>query len=228
MSFIKFINKMKRVFIILLSVSFAISCASNIASTANIETPEEALKVLIEGNERFVSGKLQYPHSNASRRTETFESQKPFAVVVGCSDSRVPVELLFDCGVGDLFVIRTAGNSVADDVVMGSIDYAVDHLECPLVVILGHQNCGGVTSACEPTAEHHHGKIDELLAVIRQDIKEFVGHPEDLDKAIHVNAEAQVERIKKVEYLSEKVKNGKLRVVSAYYHLDTGVVDFDE
>ncbi|MFI3268865.1 MAG: carbonic anhydrase [Rikenellaceae bacterium] len=200
-------------------------------STANITTPAQAISALKAGNARYVAGKMAFPNSDAKRRDETLNSQKPFAVVVSCSDSRVPVELLFDQGIGDLFVIRTAGNSVADDVVMGSIDYAVDHLGTPLVVILGHQNCGGVTSTiahCEGSEEHHHGKIGELLAVLRQDVEQFVGHPEQLDEAIHVNAEAQVKRIKSVDYIAEKMKKGELQIISAYYHLDSGEVSFDE
>ncbi len=218
---------MKKLYTFLAAALLFASCAGEAASTAAIETPEQAIAALMEGNARFVSGNLQVPNADEARRTETFDTQKPFAVVVGCSDSRVPVEMIFDCGIGDLFVIRTAGNSVADDVVMGSIDYAVDHLGCPLVVILGHQNCGGITSACESTAAHHHGKIDQLLAVIRQDVQKYVGHPEQLDEAIHVNAEEQVKRIKREKYLAEKFRQNKLQVISAYYHLDTGVVDFD-
>ncbi|MFI3328764.1 MAG: carbonic anhydrase [Rikenellaceae bacterium] len=218
---------MKRLYAIVAVAMLLVACAGQQKTTELIETPEQAIKALQEGNARFVAGKLQVPNADEARRTETFNKQKPFAVVVGCSDSRVPVEMLFDCGIGDLFVIRTAGNSVADDVVMGSIDYAVDHLGCPLVVILGHQNCGGITSACEPSAEHHHGKIDQLLAVIRQDVEKYVGHPEQLDEAIHANAEEQVKRIKREKYLADKFKQNKLQVISAYYHLDTGVVDFD-
>ncbi len=200
-------------------------------STANITTPAQAIAALKAGNARYVAGKMAFPNSDAKRREQTLNSQKPYAVVVACSDSRVPVELLFDQGIGDLFVIRTAGNSVADDVVMGSIDYAVDHLGTPLVVVLGHQNCGGVTSTIAQSSgeeHHHHGKIGELLAVIRQDVEPYVGHPEQLDEAIHVNAEAQVKRIKSVGYIAEKVKKGELQILSAYYSLDNGAVSFDE
>ncbi len=197
----------------------------------SIETPQAAIAELKAGNERFVKGKMISPNQSPQRREQTENGQKPFAVVVACSDSRVPVERIFDQGIGDIFVIRTAGNSVADDVVMGSIDYAIDHLNTPLVVILGHQNCGGITSAiaaCSPTEEHHHGKIDQLLAVIAQDVEAFMGHPEDLDEAIHVNAEAQVKRIEKVNYLKDKLESGALQIVSAYYNLKTGEVSFDE
>lgn len=137
--------------------------------------------------------------------------------------------MLFDQGLGDIFVIRTAGNSVGSDIVMGSVDYAVDHLEVPLVVILGHQNCGGVTSAIAESDSHHesHGKIDQLLEIVRDDVKPYVGHPEQLDEAIHVNAKVQRDDIEAVKYIQEKESEGKLKVVSAYYSFDTGVVTFD-
>lgn len=178
------------------------------ACSSNIETSAQALEALKAGNMRFSSGEMLHPRSCEARREKTLNSQKPFATIIACSDSRVPVELLFDQGIGDLFVIRTAGNTVCSDVVMGSVDYAIDHLNTPLVVVLGHQNCGGVTSAItvsEHDDEHeHHGKIAELLEAVRENVKPYVGHPEQLTEAIHVNADAQVEKIKEVDYIAKK------------------------
>lgn len=205
--------------------------AQSCSDTSKITTPDEAIAELIAGNERFATGKMVSPRATSARLDETLNSQKPFAAIVACSDSRVPVELLFDQGIGDIFVIRTAGNSVMDDVVMGSIDYAIDHLGVPVVMVLGHQNCGGVTSAItavEGEHAHHHGKIGELLEVVTTDIKEFVGHPESLDEAIHVNEIAQAKHIADVEYVKEKIAAGKLKVVSAYYNLESGKVEFDK
>ena len=108
----------------------------------------QALKKLLEGNERCRSGQAQHPRQDARRRKEITKGQKPFAVIVGCSDSRIPPPMIFDQGLGDLFVIRVAGN-IADSVVLGSIEYAVEHLGCKLVVVLGHGKCGAVTAAAE-------------------------------------------------------------------------------
>lgn len=211
------------------------SCSSDTTccqtDTSKISTPDEAIAELIAGNERFATGKMVSPRANSTRLAETLNSQKPFAAIVACSDSRIPVELLFDQGIGDIFVIRTAGNSVLDDVIMGSLDYAIDHLEVPVVIVLGHQNCGGITGAITATESdhaHYHGKIAELLEVISTDIEEFIGHPEDIDKAIHVNAIAQAQHIKDVEYVSDRIEAGKLKVISAYYNLESGKVEFDK
>ncbi len=217
------------------TTSNAVSNAvSECCSTSSIDTPAKAIAALQAGNKRFVEGVMSHPNSDEKRRGETLNSQSPYAVVVACSDSRVPVELLFDQGIGDLFVIRTAGNSVADDTVMGSVDYAVDHLNTPLVVILGHQNCGGITATIasqeENEGHHHHkhkGKIAELIASLRRDVEQHVGKPEQLDEAIRCNADAQVERIKSVDYIKERIEAGELQVVSAYYNLDSGKVDFN-
>ncbi len=198
------------------------------SDTSEISTPDQAIEELIAGNKRFASGKMASPRVDSIRRVQTLNAQKPFAAIVSCSDSRVPVEQLFDQGIGDLFVIRTAGNSVAEDSVIGSIDYAIDHLEVPLVVVLGHQNCGGVTGAVTnaETGHRHNGKISELLEIISNDIPEYIGHPELLDEAIHVNADVQIQRIKSEDYVSNKIEAGKLKVISAYYNLETGAVEF--
>lgn len=233
---------MKKLYLLTLVVfSLNVSCISNADSTSTkrkckeqsstITTPAEAIAALKAGNERYVKGEMAHPNSDAARRASTVGSQSPYAVVVACSDSRVPVEVLFDQGIGDIFVIRTAGNSVSEDVVMGSLDYAVDHLDTPLVVILGHQNCGGISSAIAPHGDddhHHNGKIGELLTILREDVEQYVGHPEQLDEAIYTNATAQVDRVKEVDYIKEKIKAGKLEVVSAYYNIDNGKVTFAE
>ena len=111
----------------------------------------EAVARLVKGNERFVAGGPLHGHPSVARRKELLAEQHPFATVLGCSDSRVPTELLFDQGLGDLFVVRVAGNVVAPDD-LGSIEYAVDHLNTPLVLVLGHEGCGTVTAALEPEA----------------------------------------------------------------------------
>ncbi|MGR6974950.1 carbonic anhydrase [Streptomyces cynarae] len=110
-------------------------------------TPREAFELLLAGNQRFVSGAPAHPNQDATRRTEIAPSQRPFAVLFGCSDSRLAAEIIFDRGLGDLFVVRTAGHVMGPEV-LGSIEYGVDILGCPLVVVLGHDSCGAVGAAC--------------------------------------------------------------------------------
>jgi carbonic anhydrase len=111
-------------------------------------TPEVALRTLLEGNARFVAGRRHHPHQDADRRTEIAPAQRPFAALFGCSDSRMAAEIIFDRGLGDLFVVRTAGHVVGPEV-LGSIEYAVEALDVPLIVVLGHDSCGAVGAALE-------------------------------------------------------------------------------
>ncbi|MBN6767640.1 carbonic anhydrase [Micrococcus luteus] len=111
-------------------------------------TPAEAWEVLAEGNRRFVAGEPSHPNQNAERRSDLTAGQAPVAVIFGCADSRLAAEIIFDLGLGDVFVVRTAGH-VIDDAVLGSIEYGVDVLEIPLVIVLGHNSCGAVTATVE-------------------------------------------------------------------------------
>ena len=187
-----------------------------------VNTPGEGLVALKAGNERYVSEHPLFPHSNHKRVEETAPHQNPFAAVVGCSDSRVPVELIFDQGVGDIFVIRTAGNNVNCDLVMGSVDYAIEHLGVKVLLVLGHGSCGGVTGAI--SEEEEGGNVGKLLGTIRQDVTEYVGKPDSLDVAIQKHAHIQVERILSYPHVAEKVKKGELIVKQAYYDVKTGKV----
>ncbi|MFI3304879.1 MAG: carbonic anhydrase [Rikenellaceae bacterium] len=226
----------KLYFTLLAALVVALTSCGTAASVSSqdlvVETPLQAIDALKSGNARYVAGESINPNADQERRDETLNSQSPYAAVVACSDSRVPVELLFDQGIGDLFVIRTAGNSVAGDVVMGSVDYAIDHLNVPLVVVLGHQNCGGVTSVISVShdhEEHHHnGSIGAMLAALAPSVEPYIGHPDMLDEAIHVNAAAQVDAIESVDYIREKIEAGELKVVSAYYNIGDGKVTFEE
>ena len=188
-------------------------------------TPEEALAELIAGNERYVNGKSIHPHGDMDRVAETAPHQAPFAAVVGCSDSRVPVELLFDQGVGDIFVIRTAGNNVNSEMVMGSVDYAIEHLGVKILLVLGHGSCGGVTGAISD-GEDEHGNIGHLLGTIRNDVSDYVGKADSLDAAIHHHAQVQVERIVAYPHVAEKIAKGELLVKKAYYDVNTGKVTY--
>ena len=186
-------------------------------------TPQEALAELVAGNERYVNEKCIYPHGDMERVEETAPHQAPFAAVVGCSDSRVPVELLFDRGIGDIFVIRTAGNNVNSEMVMGSVDYAIEHLGVKVLLVLGHGSCGGVTGAITEGG-HEHGAIAQLLGTIRSDVSDYVGKAESLDEAIRHHTLVQVERIMAHPHVAEKVKKGEMIVKPAYYDVHTGKV----
>lgn len=186
-------------------------------------TPQEALAELIAGNERYVSEKTVHPRGGMDRVAETAPHQAPFAAVVGCSDSRVPVELLFDQGIGDIFVIRTAGNNVNSEMVMGSVDYAIEHLGVKVLLVLGHGSCGGVTGAISE-GEEEHGNIGSLLSTIRNDVSQYVGKADSLEAAIHHHAHVQVERILSYHHVTEKIEKGELLVKQAYYDVNTGKV----
>ena len=186
-------------------------------------TPQEALAELVAGNERYVNEKCIYPHGDMERVEETAPHQAPFAAVVGCSDSRVPVELLFDRGIGDIFVIRTAGNNVNSEMVMGSVDYAIEHLGVKVLLVLGHGSCGGVTGAITEGG-HEQGAIAHLLGTIRSDVSDYVGKAESLDEAIRHHTLVQVDRIMAHPHVAEKVKKGGMIVKPAYYDVHTGQV----
>lgn len=215
----------KRLFINLIGLALMVMtftmCKSQ--STTLPATPDEALAALLAGNERYVNEKSMNPRSDMDRVEETAPHQAPFAAVVGCSDSRVPVELLFDQGIGDIFVIRTAGNNVNSEMVMGSVDYAIEHLGVKLLLVLGHGSCGGVTGAISE-GEHEHGNIGHLLGTIRNDVSEYVGKSESLDDAIRHHTHIQVKRIMDYPHIAEKVSEGKLAVKAAYYDVSTGKV----
>lgn len=212
----------KLIALAIVGMSFAM-CKSHPATAPS--TPEEALAELIAGNERYVNGKSLHPRCGMDRVAETAPHQAPFAAVVGCSDSRVPVELLFDQGIGDVFVIRTAGNNVNSEMVMGSVDYAIEHLGVKILLVLGHGSCGGVTGAISE-GEEEHGNIGNLLATIREDVSQFVGQPDSLEAAIHHHANVQVERIVAYPHVAEKIAKGELLVKKAYYDVATGKVTF--
>ncbi len=188
-------------------------------------TADQSMKKLMEGNDRFVSGKVCHPNQSAERRAEVVSAQHPhpFAVVVSCSDSRVPPEILFDQGIGDIFVIRTAGE-VMDNATLGTIEYAVEHLNIPLIVVLGHDNCGAVKAAVTGEAPGH---INYLVEAIKPAVNKAKGMKGDLlNNAIDINTHdvvAQLEATKPI--LSEAVKEGKLKIVGARYHLDSGAVE---
>lgn len=184
---------------------------------------DQALKKLIEGNKRFASLKQKHPNQGVRRRAEVSKGQKPFAVIVGCSDSRIPPEILFDQGIGDIFVIRDAGN-IVDDVVLGSIEYAVDHLGTRLVVILGHSKCGAVTATVQ--GGEAHGHVGSIVKAIIPAVKKAKGEKGDLiDNAIRANIGIVTKQVKSsTPVIAKLVRTGKVKVVGAHYDIDTGLV----
>lgn len=199
-------------------------------STGVTYEPDEILRELLAGNEHFIRGELTHPR----RRSEDFKSltegQRPQAVIVGCADSRVAPEIVFDQGVGDLFVIRVAGNVVggAGPIVKGSIEYAVAELTVPLVMVLGHSQCGAVKAAIKLLHDNEPlpGSLNDLVSTIKPAVMKARGRPGDLlDNAIRANVEMSVERLQTLEpILASPIQQGQVKVVGAMYDLRSGRV----
>jgi carbonic anhydrase len=188
-------------------------------------TADEALQRLKDGNQRFVEGKAAHPHQQADRRAEIAKSQHPFAIVVCCSDSRVPPEIVFDQGLGDVFVIRTAGN-VVDDVGLGSVEYAVEHFGVPLVVVLGHDRCGAVRAAV--AGGEAPGHVEAIVSAIRPAVEKTKAEPGDpVANAVRANVNDMVQKLcTTAPILPDRVQAGTLTVVGARYDMDDGHVEF--
>ena len=191
-----------------------------------IARAEETLKNLLDGNQRFISGKLSQKDL-AVRRTELVKGQAPGAVVLSCSDSRVPPELIFDQGLGDVFVVRVAGN-VADPVTLGSIEYAVEHLHVPLVIVMGHDKCGAVKATVDGGKPE--GNIRAIVAKIAPAVRKAkaAGKKGDelLDAAIMENVKAVTASLTRdSKIIKHLVDKKKVKIVPAKYSIATGKVD---
>ncbi len=199
---------------------YAVSAAEHAAAV----DPGKALAALIEGNRRYQALHLTHPHENAARRTELAAGQHPIAAVLSCSDSRVPPEIVFDQGLGDLFVVRVAGN-IIDDVVLGSLEYAVEHLNVPLIVVMGHYKCGAIQAAVQGGSPHDHEV--SLLAALKPAVEAV--RPKGGDVVAHAvvlnvrNVAAQLTASEPV--LHPAIAGHKLRVIGAVYDLDSGKVE---
>ena len=194
-------------------------------------SPDEALGRLKHGNDIFSRGGASIALPGAARIAELAKGQKPFAVIVGCSDSRTAPELIFDCNLGELFVVRVAGSTVGQEG-LGSIVYAVEHLGAPLVVVLGHTKCGAVGAAVDVATKHvdlHGSLLNMVLPIIPAVLEAQDKHPADLqDAAIRQNVRDTAARLKVADgLLAEKLAEGQLKILSATYDLSTGVVAFD-
>lgn len=184
-----------------------------------------ARQKLLDGNKRYVEEKFSHPGQTAERRAEVSKGQYPFAVIVSCSDSRVPPEVIFDQGLGDLFVIRLAGN-ILDDAALGSIEYAVEHLGVKYIMVLGHERCGAVGATVK--GGEAPGHIGRLIEAIKPAVDKVRNDPGDLlDNAVRANVLMVVQQLKSsAPILEEFVHKNGLTIEGARYDLDDGVVVF--
>lgn len=194
-------------------------------------TPDQALRALKEGNEQFKTEAPFRAERGRDRRVELARGQAPFCVLVGCSDSRVPPELLFGRGLGELFIVRNAGNTV-DTAALGSVEYGVGVLGCPLIVVLGHENCGAVAAAVAVVEQDatFPGVIGEMIQPIIPAVLAVRGRDGNLlDNAVWANARRVAARLKtQSAIIQDALRANRLKVVAANYDLDDGDVDWDE
>jgi len=193
-------------------------------------TPQSVIQALKLGNARYVREAMAHPHEHAADRKRLVAGQHPRAVILGCADSRVPPEIIFDQGLGDLFTVRVAGN-IASNEVMGSVEYAVEHLHTPVVVVLGHEGCGAVSAALHP--EGIEGHVRELVEAIHPAVEraKSLHHPqaELLHDAIEANVDVQLHHLTDDDpIVHREVLHHKVVVVGAVYDLATGRVKFLE
>jgi carbonic anhydrase len=188
---------------------------------------DESLLKLLEGNKRFISGQLTTKDCSTEKRQELTKGQHPFATVLSCSDSRVPPEVIFDEGLGDVFIVRVAGN-VVEPTTLGSIEYGAEHLHTPLLVILGHEKCGAVQATLEAKGKPE-GNIGAILKKIMPAVNTAKKAKKDPDETLNLAVQENVKNtykdIMKSKIVKELVHEGKLKVVAAEYYLGTGKVE---
>ncbi len=197
------------------------------ASETPVRNADEALQRLLDGNQRYAANKSIDLNESESRRAELAKGQNPFATIFSCVDSRVPPELVFDRGLGDLFIVRTAGE-VIDNAVLGSLEYGAAELKIPLLMVLGHEKCGAVKATIEAVESNTkaEAEINWLVESIRPAVEKAHDQPGDLlDNAVRANVELTVERLKKSAILKDALQKGELKIVGARYDLDTGLVE---
>lgn len=206
----------------------SVSLPAPVPQLQTVTNPDEALQRLLEGNQRFISGSLVHPNQStlAQVRQDLANGQTPWATVLGCIDSRVPPEIVFDQGLGDLFVARTAGQ-VIDDVVLGSIEYTVEE-GARLIVVLGHQSCGAVKATIDTLTQNGHaeGHIDSLVRAIKPAVEVASTQSGDLlDNAVRANVNLEVQQLmSSSDIISHAVQDGSIKLVGARYELGTGEV----
>jgi len=202
------------------ALGIAVSRDANATGTGRTDlSPKESLRELLDGNRRFAAGEIMAPHRELARVKAVAAKQTPFAAVLGCADSRVPVEILFDEGFGTLFVVRVAGN-IATATEIASLEYAVEVLGVKVIVVLGHSNCGAVKAAFEGA------EVPGQISTLYQHITPaFSGNRTDLDAAIHANVRFQALKLREGSTIVSKyLAEGKLLLAGAYYDLSSGRV----
>lgn len=187
------------------------------AVAQNNITPEEALKQLLEGNQRFIENKRKSPNQTLTRVQEVAQGQAPFAAILSCADSRVPSEIIFDRGFGDLFVVRNAGN-IATPEEIGSLEFGTLVLGAKVLMVIGHQSCGAVQSTMAGNAVP--GQISSILDAIKPAIKPN----QTLEEATIANVKLGISRLQASPVISQLIKDGKLKIAGGYYNLETGEV----
>ncbi len=180
--------------------------------------PDKALATLKAGNLRFVNDEMRSPRQRSDCRKRQVDNQNPFCAVLTCSDSRVPVEILFDQGIGDIFVVRLAGN-VASRIAMESLDFATHVLKISLIVVMGHQNCGAVNAVINHLADDDLGEISSLIL-------SAISGKKTIKEAVIANIEEQTRIVQEHHLLQPQLKSGDLKVCGAYYDFETGLVTF--
>jgi carbonic anhydrase len=209
----------------LVSPTTAVAEASVEGRPAN---PREALQLLVAGNRRWISGCVRHPHQSTARRAVVAAGQSPFAVVFSCIDSRVPPELVFDRGLGDIFIVRTGAQAV-DDVALGSVEFGPNELDTPLIVVLGHERCGAVIATID-AIQHHGGRapghIQAVVDALRPAYEVAATQPGDIvDTMVRAQTTLTVARLKADPLLTGRIRSGALAVVGGRYDLGTGRVD---
>jgi carbonic anhydrase len=190
-------------------------------------TPERALELLMEGNRRWVAGTLTHGDRSLERRQELAQGQSPFATVFSCIDSRVTPEIVFDCGLGDLAVVRSGAHVLDEGAVLGSLQFGVAQLCTPLVLVLGHQACGAVTAAIDAidTGQEPPVGLRSIVQAIRPAYQAASGQPGDLiQRTIEAHTRLTVQALTEAPLVDQLAHAGGVRVTGAYYSLDTGAV----
>lgn len=218
---------MRKLFFII-SLLCVFSLNNNFCSAHDIEnlSAEEALKKLKQGNERFVKLHQKHPDESVKRRKEMINGQHPFVIILSCSDSRVPPELIFDQGLGDIFEIRNAGN-VLNEHVIGSIEYAVMHCGVKLIVIMGHQDCGAINATLSGVSETKYIKAleDSIQPAVEKCVLDGIEVNSDNVVKAHVIQDIEELMQEDLELVNYMQKHN-VKIVPAYYHIDSGKVDF--
>ena len=208
------------------AINAAAGIAMPSAANAHVGEPTDPLARLLAGNHRFMTGRSRHPRQGPADVRRLASGQRPFAVVISCADSRVPPEIIFDQGLGDLFDNRVAGN-IVDELLLGSIEYAVEELAPGVIVVLGHERCGAIdaTVSALTTGAHAPGHICVIVEALRPIVGPHLGAPDPVEAGVVANIRAQVRAIETHSTIvHEHVVAGKLAVVGARYDLDTGRV----